>query len=628
MASASASMCSSPPAASPASAPPDYDATLAVRRRHYGPNTSLSYERPLLFVRGAGPYLYDEAGVSYLDCVNNVSHLGHGHSEVAAAVSAQLHTLNTNSRYLHPQLPAYTRQLLDTLNSQRPAQPQPSQSPGSCSSNSGSSSGCGCCASRTGAISSSSSSSGSGSFGSGATSCSPRTCGSAPAASPAASLTPSSSTIAAPAPAPAPAPSGARGAGDPLEVLYLVCSGSEANDLALRVIGAARPGAAHIAVMGGAYHGHLTSLIPLSPYKFWGRGGGGKPPHVHVVPCPDPYRGEHLDGRAAARAVLAAAAAAGGRLGGFFAESVLSCGGQVVLPPGYLQGMYEVLRSEGVIVVADEVQCGFGRCGAAFWGFQTQGVLPDIVTMGKPIGNGYPLAALATTRPLAAAFASNGMEYFNTYGGSTAAVAAGAAVLGVLLRDNLQAHAQQVGQHLMASLKRLAADPALPGPAVEVLGDVRGLGLFIGVEIVRDRTSKRHAPVTAKWLKERLKARRVLLSTDGPYDNVIKIKPPLAFGQREADALVEQLRQVLATELTPGVRAALEAAEEAHWGAVGGPLMRRYRDNAAQLGLAAGPAAAAATVRDAAAAAAMAAVGQQQQQQSRAMAVAVVLSRL
>ncbi|PNG99271.1 Ethanolamine-phosphate phospho-lyase, partial [Tetrabaena socialis] len=258
--------------------------------------------------------------------------------QVAAAVSAQLHTLNTNSRYLHPALPAYTAALLDTLN--RPNRPN------GCDVSGGS---------------------GGGGCGDGG------------------------GTAAA--------------AGD-LELLYLVCSGSEANDLALRIITAnhqppQRPGGAnghhqahnqppqpplHVAVMAGAYHGHTSALLPLSPYKFWGPGGGGREPHVHVIPCPDPYRGENLDGRAAGLAVLAAARRAGGVLAGFFAESILSCGGQVVLPPGYLRDLYGVLQPAGVCCVADEVQCGFGRCGAAFWGFHTQeGALPDIVTMGKPI---------------------------------------------------------------------------------------------------------------------------------------------------------------------------------------------------------------------------------------------------
>ncbi|KXZ47610.1 hypothetical protein GPECTOR_34g769 [Gonium pectorale] len=513
----------------------DYNSTLAARRRLYGPNTSLSYEQPLMIVRGSGTYLYDDQGVEYLDCVNNVSHVGHGNPEVASAICSQLHTLNTNSRYLHPGLPAYTEALLNTLNG-RPAFPPPPA----------------------------------------ASAPPPEAPEPASPPPPAPARTSAASASAAIAPTTTTTTTTTAQAGPDLSVLYLVCSGSEANDLALRLVAASRPGATHVAVMGGAYHGHTAALIPLSPYKFWGRGGEGRAPHVHVVPCPDPYRGEHLDGAAAARAVLEAARRAGGRLGAFFGESLLSCGGQVVPPAAYMRDLYGVFRSEGVVLVADEVQCGFGRCGAAFWGFQALGVRPDIVTMGKPIGNGYPMAALATTRALADAFAAPGMEYFNTYGGSTAAVAAGLAVLRVLTQECLQQRAAAVGDYLLAGLQRLVAEH-------EVLGEARGLGLFVGLEVVADKASRRHAPVTARWIKERMKARRVLLSTDGPYDNVIKMKPPLVFGFREVDVLLSQLSEVMARELTAAVRSELLAQEEGHWAAVMAPRQAAYRDNERRL---------------------------------------------
>ncbi|EFJ46733.1 hypothetical protein VOLCADRAFT_92827 [Volvox carteri f. nagariensis] len=539
-------------------APSDkYSIALAARRRSYGPNTSLSYEQPLMIIRGDGTYLFDEHGVSYLDCVNNVSHLGHSNTEVVAAISAQLRKLNTNSRYLHPDLPRYTEMLLATLNTTTTTT---NNNNNSCNTT---------CSSNNSTYSNKKSSTNCTRHNSTPEGCSSNSdsnkgaCGSSSCSSTKANTLQN------------------------LEVLYLVCSGSEANDLALRLISVARPGATHVAVMGGAYHGHTSALIQLSPYKFWGTGGGGRQPHVHVVPCPDPYRGENLDGRAAARAVLAAAERCGGRLGGFFCESILSCGGQVVLPPGYLKviserprvgrDLYDELRAARVVLVADEVQCGFGRCGEAFWGFQTQpGVAPDIVTMGKPIGNGYPLAALATTRELAAAFAAPGMEYFNTYGGSTAAVAAGLAVLCILQRDGLQQHAQRVGSYLLYGLRQLLQTH-------EVVGDVRGLGLFLGIEIVRDKASKRHAPATARWIKERMKARRVLISTDGPYDNVIKIKPPMVFGIREADMLLREFREVLEQELTADVRQKLRRREDELWTSVYGPRQAKYRENERQL---------------------------------------------
>lgn len=200
----------------------------------------------------------------------------------------------------------------------------------------------------------------------------------------------------------------------------MVCSGSEANDLALRIARAATGGATHVAVIDGAYHGHVGSLIDISPYKFNNPGGAGRPSHVHVLPTPDVYRGTGLDGRAAARAAIQAAKEAGGRLSAFIAESVMSCAGQVlwcffdrfgtpkhecvkppsvlqvIFPDGWLRAVYDEMHAAGVVCIADEVQVGFGRVGRCFWGFELSGVVPDIVTVGKPMGNGFPMGALIT----------------------------------------------------------------------------------------------------------------------------------------------------------------------------------------------------------------------------------------
>lgn len=414
---------------------------LSVRRRNYGYNAALSYDEPLTIVRGGGTYLFDHNGVQYLDCVNNVAHLGHCHPKVTAAVCDQLWMVNTNSRYLHPLLTRYTTRLLEKFP-------------------------------------------------------------------------------------------------EDLKVLYLVNSGSEANDLALRIAQHYRPGAQHVVVMAGAYHGHTSSLIPLSPYKFWGPGGQGQANWVHVLPAPDIYRGENLDGGALARAVVDEVHEAGGRVCAFFCESIISCGGQLMLPEGYLQAVYKVMREEGALCVADEVQCGFGRVGSSFWAFEGQGVVPDIVTLGKPIGNGFPLGAAVVKEQIAQTFCS-GMDYFNTFGGCTAACAAGLSVLEVLEDEGLQYHAAHVGQYLMTELQKLTEE--FP----DIVGDVRGLGLFLGVEIVRDAHHKTPAPRAAKWIKEEMKRRGVLLSTDGPFENVIKIKPPMVFGQVEADLLARELRSTL-----------------------------------------------------------------------------------
>jgi ethanolamine-phosphate phospho-lyase len=286
----------------------------------------------------------------------------------------------------------------------------------------------------------------------------------------------------------------------------------------------------------------------------------------------------NLDGAAAARAALAEAAAAGGRVVAFFCESIISCGGQIFLPPGYLSEVYCVMHAAGVLCVADEVQTGFGRVGQSFWAFQMHaGVLPDIVTMGKPMGNGFPLGGLVTSPAVAEAFAAGGMEYFNTYGGCNAAVAAGRVVLREIRDKQLQQKAAVVGRHLLARLSGLKA--AYPNH----IGDVRGAGLFAGVEIVTDPISKTPAALMAKLLKEGAKARGVLLSSDGPAANVIKIKPPMVFGESEVDTMVLVMSEVL-TELTsPSRLAQVQALEQQHWQQHTAPIMARYSENEANL---------------------------------------------
>jgi 4-aminobutyrate aminotransferase-like enzyme len=331
---------------------------------------------------------------------------------------------------------------------------------------------------------------------------------------------------------------------DPLRVCYFVNSGSEANELALR-LARAFTGSRETVVVDAAYHGNTNAAVEISPYKFDGPGGAGAPPNVHVVPTPDVYRGVYreLPEEAGARYAAHVAAAVariesrGGRMGAFIAESVLSCAGQIVLPPGYLQGAYEAVRAAGGVCIADEVQVGFGRAGSHVWAFETQGVVPDIVTMGKPIGNGHPLGAVVTTPDIARAFA-NGMEYFNTFGGNPVSCAIGLAVLDVIRDERLQDRARDVGARLLGGLRDLASRHAL-------IGDVRGLGLFVGVELVRDRTTLEAAGTEAGLVANRMRDRGVLVSTDGPFHNVLKIKPPLCFGEDDADRLVSTLDGVL-----------------------------------------------------------------------------------
>ena len=431
--------CFTPPAG------PNKAEIRAARQKHLGSSLSVSYQEPLKIVRGAGQFLYDEHGRPYLDCVNNVCHVGHSHPRVVDTAFRQMAVLNTNTRYLHDNIIRYAQRLTATLP-------------------------------------------------------------------------------------------------DPLNVCFFVNSGSEANDLALR-LARTHTGQQDIIVLDGAYHGNLTSLIEISPYKFNGRGGMGEPAHVHTAVMPDRYRGPHKGSQSgekyaqSVRQIVKNLQDNGRRPAAFIAESLLGCGGQIVLPDGYLDAAFQHVRAAGGVCIADEVQIGFGRVGTHFWGFQTQGVIPDIVTMGKPIGNGHPLAAVVTTAAIAQSF-HNGMEYFNTFGGNPVSCAVGLAVLDVIEAEGLQQNALLVGTHLLAQLRRLKDKHPL-------IGDVRGAGLFIGIELVRDRATLEPAAEETSAIVERMKERGILLSVDGPLHNVIKIKPPIVFTQADADFLTESLNQVL-----------------------------------------------------------------------------------
>ena len=221
----------------------------------------------------------------------------------------------------------------------------------------------------------------------------------------------------------------------------------------------------------------------------------------------------------------------------FIAESISGCGGQVVYPDGYLKEAARLVREAGGLMIVDEVQTGFGRVGSHMWAHQRQDVVPDIVTLGKPIGNGHPMAAVITTPEIARAFA-NGMEFFSSFGGNPVSAAVGMAVLDVLEAEGLQANALVTGRHLKARLAALAQRH-------ELIGDVRGEGLFLGVELVRDRRTLEPATSETAELVNLLRDAGVLLSSDGPFDNVLKIKPPMVFGLREADIMADELDRAL-----------------------------------------------------------------------------------
>lgn len=330
-----------------------------------------------------------------------------------------------------------------------------------------------------------------------------------------------------------------------LKVVTFVNSGTEANELALRIARTAL-GKKDTVVLDWAYHGNSGGTVEISPYKFKRKGGFPQPDFLQVASFPDPYRGPFRGAESGPlyaadidRCLDAVEARTGSGAATFIAESLSGVGGQVILPRGYLAGVYQRIRARGGICIADEVQCGFGRVGPEFWGFATQGVVPDIVVLGKPIGNGHPLAAVVTTPDLAARFA-NGMEYFNSFGGNPVSMAVGHAVLDVIGAEGLAAKAVETGALLQAGFRRLAE-------RFPVIGDVRGVGLFVGVELVRDRDARAPEAVAADHVVDQLRLRGILSSTDGPQDNVLKIKPPMVFGPAEAALMLEASEAALAS---------------------------------------------------------------------------------
>ncbi len=448
-------------AAGTATLPPRVDgATLTeARRRLLGSNLSLSYHTPLHIVSGEDVWLTDADGRRYLDCFNNVAHVGHCHPRVVQALSEQAARLNTNTRYLHENVIAYAERLRLTL------------------------------------------------------------------------------------------PAG-------LDTFFFCNSGSEANDLALRLARTAT-GRHGVAVLDWAYHGHTQSLIEISPYKYKGRGGRGRAAFVTELPLPEAYRAPddwgpfELGARFAAEARRhLGAVAPDDRPAAFIAETIPSVGGQVFLPDGYLAEVYAAVRAMGGLCIADEVQVGFGRVGTHMWAFEEHGVVPDIVTMGKPAGAGHPLGILATTRAVADRFA-NGMEYFNTFGGNPVSCAVGLAVLDVLDGERLLENARLQGDYLLGRFRALA-------DRYPAIGDVRGRGLFFGIEFVTDRRFKAHDGATASAVVREALGRGVLMGTEGPHENVIKLRPPMTFTRGHADHLVEVLEQSLAV-VTGAGRAASPA---------------------------------------------------------------------
>uniref|UniRef100_A0A8C5IB65 Ethanolamine-phosphate phospho-lyase n=1 Tax=Gouania willdenowi TaxID=441366 RepID=A0A8C5IB65_GOUWI len=405
---------------------------------------------PIKIVRAKGQYMYDEKGQRYLDCINNVAHVGHCHPDVVKAGAEQMEQLNTNSRFLHDNLVLFAQKLQATLPER-------------------------------------------------------------------------------------------------LSVCYFVNSGSEANDLALRLAWQYTNNR-DVITLENAYHGHVSSLIDISPYKLQHQSDVEHNPSVHVAPSPDVYRGkyraDHADPATAyadeVKDIIDKAHSKRRKIAAFIAESLQSCGGQVIPPAGYFQQVAKHVRKAGGVFIADEVQVGFGRVGSHFWAFQLQGddFVPDIVTMGKPIGNGHPMSCVVTTKEVAEAFMSSGMEYFNTFGGNPVSCAIGLAVLDVIEKEDLRGNAVRVGRHLTHLLEKQKEKHLL-------IGDIRGVGLFVGVELVRDRTKLTPATAEAQEVIYRLKEEHILLSADGPHRNVLKFKPPMCFSVEDADLVVEKIDLIL-----------------------------------------------------------------------------------
>ncbi|KAM4564197.1 ethanolamine-phosphate phospho-lyase [Fundulus diaphanus] len=425
--------------------------TIDLRKKHIGPSCKIFFSHdPIKIVQAKGQYMYDENGQRYLDCINNVAHVGHCHPDVVKAGAEQMGFLNTNTRFLHDNLVLYAQRLQATLP-------------------------------------------------------------------------------------------------EKLSVCYFVNSGSEANDLALRLAWQ-YTGNKDVITLENAYHGHVSSLIDISPYKFHQLSAAEQNLFVHVAPSPDVYRGkyraDHPDAATAyayeVKDIIDNVHKKGRKIAAFIAESLQSCGGQVIPPVGYFQHVAEHVHKAGGVFIADEVQVGFGRVGSRFWAFQLQGddFVPDIVTMGKPIGNGHPMSCVVTTKEVAEAFMASGMEYFNTFGGNPVSCAIGLAVLDVIEKEDLQGNALRVGQYLTNLLGKLKERHPL-------IGDIRGCGLFVGVELVKDRVKLTPATAEAQEVIYKLKEQHILLSADGPHRNVLKFKPPLCFTTQDADLVVEKIDLIL-----------------------------------------------------------------------------------
>ena len=423
---------------------PDKQSLLDRRAALLGHNVATFYDDPVHLVRGQGTRVWDAQGREYLDCYNNVPHVGHCHPKVVQAICAQAGTLNTHTRYLHDGILDYVEALTATF-----------------------------------------------------------------------------------------APS--------LDTAIMVCTGSEANDIALRMAQAVT-GNTGIIATDHTYHGNTALVAQLGAKRAQ---IGDRRDDIAFVPAPDSYR--PLGGVAGAAHAQAFAAAVEARIAdlterGHGLSALIVCPffaneGFPDLAPGWLDPAIAAVRRAGGLVIADEVQPGFGRIGSHFWGHQRAGFTPDIVTMGKPMGNGHPVAAVVTGAQTMAAFRDR-VSYFNTFGGNPVSMAAAMATLQVIGDEGLQENARSVGDYARDGLRDLATRH-------DCIGDVRGQGLFLGAELVTDRATKEPAPALTRQAVNGMRRGGVLLNYIGVHANVLKIRPPLPFSRADADLMLDRLDRVL-----------------------------------------------------------------------------------
>ncbi len=329
-----------------------------------------------------------------------------------------------------------------------------------------------------------------------------------------------------------------------LTVCFFVNSGTEANELALR-LARAHSGGKDMITPDHGYHGNTTGCIDISAYKFNAPGGIGQSDWVHLVEVADDYRGTYRRGEddiaekyaSLVDDALKAIETRGGKLAGFIAETFPSVGGQIIPPKGYLAKVYERIRTAGGVCIADEVQTALGRLGDYFFAFEQQEALPDIVVMGKPIGNGHPLGVVVTTRAIADSFAE-GPEFFSTFGGSNLSCRMGKEVLDIVEDEGLQENAKVMGDKLLSGLRDLQNK-------YDIVGDVRGIGLFIGLDLVTDRETRVPGTELASYVKNRMRENRILMGSEGPADNILKIRPPITIQSDDVEMIMDVMDKVL-----------------------------------------------------------------------------------